>query len=408
MQGSYFDIFLHEITPEGNRFDTFAVSAPDRSAISTLFMDAVRDNPEQGIKVIQNLTNVGNTMGRRMLEKKYGNDVGAVQKVIQGAAAEAGSAQQAFSTLNNMRATYFMPDGSPLDLTSFAGDFVLGADGILYLMEKGSQFLQQGFAGVLGGQSQIVRPEDVGSVAAQVLQGMRGMVMSPEEAEAAKRGTAEENEAARQSNMELFQSIAADLVSDGFETVRINNVDRRVPKKLLAARRFYKYLAAYQMAAAIQGGTGGRTISDQDVENMLNSFNFTAKTTPEAELATLDAAMGMMDRIRKVKGAIGGSSTAARYAALKYEELETYADGETVVNAYDDILGASMLLKEEGAGNRRSVAPAGSSAADGVTVREFNAWLSSVGVVGLPDNATAEDIKNHPRYSEYTGGSSTT
>ena len=33
-------------------------------------------------------------------------------------------------------------------------------------------------------------------------------------------------------------------------------------------------MLAYHIAAAIQGGTGGRTISDQDVQNILNALNF--------------------------------------------------------------------------------------------------------------------------------------
>ena len=41
---------------------------------------------------------------------------------------------------------------------------------------------------------------------------------------------------------------------------------------LSARHRFYKYMLAYQLAVAIQGGTGGRTVSDQDVDNMLNAI----------------------------------------------------------------------------------------------------------------------------------------
>ena len=42
----------------------------------------------------------------------------------------------------------------------------------------------------------------------------------------------------------------------------------------LAIRQYHKYMLAYQLAAAIQGGTGGRTISDQDVENIMRALNF--------------------------------------------------------------------------------------------------------------------------------------
>ena len=38
----------------------------------------------------------------------------------------------------------------------------------------------------------------------------------------------------------------------------------------IALRQYYKYMIAYRVASAMQGGTGGRTISDQDVQNVLN------------------------------------------------------------------------------------------------------------------------------------------
>ncbi len=40
----------------------------------------------------------------------------------------------------------------------------------------------------------------------------------------------------------------------------------------LAMRAYYRYMAAYALASATQGGTGGRTISDQDVANFLTAF----------------------------------------------------------------------------------------------------------------------------------------
>ena len=41
----------------------------------------------------------------------------------------------------------------------------------------------------------------------------------------------------------------------------------------LALRGYYRFMSAYALASAVQGGTGGRTISDQDVANFLKAFN---------------------------------------------------------------------------------------------------------------------------------------
>ena len=41
----------------------------------------------------------------------------------------------------------------------------------------------------------------------------------------------------------------------------------------LAMRSYYRFMSAYALASATQGGTGGRTISDQDVLNFLKAFN---------------------------------------------------------------------------------------------------------------------------------------
>ena len=55
-----------------------------------------------------------------------------------------------------------------------------------------------------------------------------------------------------------------------------------------ARHRYYKYMLAYQLAVAIQGGTGGRTVSDQDVENMLNAIGDTLFANGRVQLSVLD------------------------------------------------------------------------------------------------------------------------
>ena len=402
IQGSMLDILINEVTPESYRQFNMKYDSITRERVSTAFIEAVGDRPEQGIKLIQNLNRAsGNSFGKKAMAKRYGS--GNLQKVIDGARAEADSANTAWKTLNNMEATFYFPgpDGKPdysrpIGLSTAIGEYVLGADGILYVVEKGVEFLQSGLEGLAGGQR--VNPEDVGAVARQSFARVQNIVMSPEQAETAGRGSAEENLAAKKRNQERFDALLSDMNSGDTVTVTQNGQTFQVAKRLLAVRRFYKFLAAYQMAAAIQGGTGGRTISDQDVENMLNSFNFTTTSRPESELATIRAAKGMMNRIRRVKGAIGSDSNAERYAGMVYERLELNAEGEQAVSVYDDIFSASGFLMEEGATPAATSKPKDEGVPD---IKSFNSYIAIYKGTTLDSDATSEEIKNHPLYSEY-------
>ena len=55
-----------------------------------------------------------------------------------------------------------------------------------------------------------------------------------------------------------------------------------------ARHEYYKYMLAYQLAVAIQGGTGGRTVSDQDVENMLNAIGDRLFANGRVQVAVLN------------------------------------------------------------------------------------------------------------------------
>jgi hypothetical protein len=89
----------------------------------------------------------------------------------------------------------------------------------------------------------------------------------------------------------------------------------------LAIRQYHKYMLAYQLAAAIQGGTGGRTISDQDVQNILSALNFGFFTEPELEKATLQEARKMMTSIYEYNTSLSSKDTKVQYSAIKAREL---------------------------------------------------------------------------------------
>jgi len=85
--------------------------------------------------------------------------------------------------------------------------------------------------------------------------------------------------------------------------------------KRLATIEFLKFNLAYEMASAFQGGTGGRTISDQDIENMMNAMNFGAGTSEEAIVGSLESIRGIMQDVSAIQGmyAQGGKKAGVAY-----------------------------------------------------------------------------------------------
>ena len=73
----------------------------------------------------------------------------------------------------------------------------------------------------------------------------------------------------------VVQEIAADVA-------RAKTAEERA----LAARGFHIVTLAYELSA-IQGGTGGRTISDQDVALILRALRQKALATPQQQMAVI-------------------------------------------------------------------------------------------------------------------------
>ena len=98
----------------------------------------------------------------------------------------------------------------------------------------------------------------------------------------------------------------------------------------LALRNYYRYMVAYTMAAAIQGGTGGRTISDQDVQNILRALSVESPfIEAKVEYQILAAAREMLLEIERHSRAISKGGDEA-YMAMKTQEFR----GASGVNLY--------------------------------------------------------------------------
>ena len=70
--------------------------------------------------------------------------------------------------------------------------------------------------------------------------------------------------------------------------------------KRTARLNLMRFNLAYAMASALQGGTGGRTISDQDVENMMNAIKFGQTDSVASMRASLEQIQKIMLDIEQI------------------------------------------------------------------------------------------------------------
>jgi len=89
---------------------------------------------------------------------------------------------------------------------------------------------------------------------------------------------------------------------------------------IITRREVLMELLAYQLAAAIQGGTGGRTISDQDVLNIKRALGATVFTSATLQRGRLNQLEAMMLDLREVTTTYTRSNTIEE---LKAADLTT-------------------------------------------------------------------------------------
>jgi len=102
-----------------------------------------------------------------------------------------------------------------------------------------------------------------------------------------------------------------------------NGADKEAARK--AEREFLKFSIAYQLAMALQGGSGGRTISDQDVDNILQALNMdTLMKNPELMIAALDSidefSTGLQQMSKWDRTSIKGYTTAKHSQGLYFAQ----------------------------------------------------------------------------------------
>ena len=305
--------------PMTNVLDDYDINQDMKNEIGAMLAEAANGNATQAISFVKTFIPRqlnGSTAYMRMVGQIDGNvlrNIGIgtneIDKVKTNHSQRADAAATAIQTLQDMIQTYFDESGNFINLNSWQAN--------LYLSTKGALTIASQIVGV---------PDSVKSILS--LDNNQDMVKSFDEAIGEftsilddpslnlSQAEIKKLEAARDYNQKIKNGIIRKLSSATTEKT-----------KRLAQREYFKYMLAYQMAAAIQGGTGGRTISDQDVQNILRAFNFGIFKSAETEVYSLQAALKMMKTIEafaKAKGE-GGLNGAAAYRAE--ELLKDYGFG---------------------------------------------------------------------------------
>ena len=101
-----------------------------------------------------------------------------------------------------------------------------------------------------------------------------------------------------------------------------------------AQRGFFLLVLAYEVAAAIQGGTGGRTISDQDVALIFRGLRQNFADDPATQVAALNGVGAVLERFRKRASMLMNPDDKVSQAAYLTAENFYISSGEDIAASF--------------------------------------------------------------------------
>lgn len=303
------DAFIATInsTDPKNDIVLAAIDAPTKKNIANKFTAMVGGDLESGVMTVRSLISVGGPRVQTLLAQRYGIDNSAQGKQRRNAFLTQGeSTVRGTRAAKSALASYFDPvTGRPYSSTAVA-NFDLTIDGLQYLAlefgERGAQFLSKLSGGAVGADLDTAAESLIDSIISK--------------------GSAD-------NDINITESARALLIQDAKKvTAQMQAAGDDVKKRMLATRNFHITVLAYELSAAIQGGTGGRTISDQDVQLILSALRQGTFDSPEAQRASIMAAKDMLDNIR---------------IRAKYLSSDNFLDNAAMAIA-DDMLATSDVV----------------------------------------------------------------
>jgi len=277
----------------------------------------------------------GRARTRLMFRQMTGKNDALFEKERDSRNQQAESAVNAINVIDKMMGTYYTRDGQFIDVNTTLGQFYVSLDGAVHLFQQTMENVIPGLVSI--DQSQAVtaaqntifgndrngKPSFM-SIVDNQLPAADMLALANERGYQTVAKFLDAERTARQKNMAMFNG----PVEDGGVASGLGSNNEVV--KNLALRNYYRFMVAYTMASAIQGGTGGRTISDQDVQNILRALKMdSALGQASTEVEILQAAKEMLVDIQKHADAIGKGGMRA-YAAMKVQELSVGSVGSNI------------------------------------------------------------------------------
>ena len=296
--------------------------------------------------------------GNLALRARYKGSKKSVQDIKTAARGIVTTGRNAKEEQIALAKTYFDERGNIYPFGAAAGQFIITLRGGLYvgqqLFNRGKEFIRstlgvdiadkQFGAGTILDEADADLFTKVKNAAYTRVGSFRSVVDSTDPDIIAKNYNKEAEAKARMENKQTLDKIIQNM--NRTEAYKVDGVDRLEEYKAYARRSFHKFMLAYQLAAAIQGGTGGRTISDQDVQNILSAFNFNFLSDPRLELEAINRAGIMLDRLITYNQAIADGGPKEMFVAIATDRLLNEA-GDSSMTRLNGLQVASFI-KESG------------------------------------------------------------
>jgi len=330
---------------------------------------------EDIITTVRGFMSVTGAYQTGLLQEKYGlNNTSQGQQRRLDYKGVVDSTNRADAVIVNALRTFVNPvDGSDLPSTAF-GNALLTVEGIQYLS---GEFKNRLVKFVTGDDPTKLDETEVANTFVNSLLSTAG------------------------NAVDMFSPAAVqELRKDAAKVAKAINEADNAEKRLLAAREFHITVLAYELAAAIQGGTGGRTISDQDVALILGALRQGTFASQKSQKAALFAARDMLKDIRTRATYLSSPNVLDNAAVAIADDFMTRAD--VIAQPYTSVDAAmsyatNKLNKALATGEN---AAANMSEAD--LLKAYNRALSlrkQPAVTELTD-----EIKNTPLYKATVAG----
>lgn len=169
--------------------------------------------------------------------------------------------------------TYYDSDGNLIPYPARIGELKVALDGAFYIFDELVKPALRDLVPGIDAAKTLTAGEETAEALRDSMFGSNrqfrsfsDLTLAEKQAEAKKRGVP-------LAQYEAAEAKARKELEAMFDDQVVTKAKDEATLIKLAMRSYYRFMSAYALASATQGGTGGRTISDQDVLNFLKAFN---------------------------------------------------------------------------------------------------------------------------------------